>query len=183
MIYTFYAHCISYVFKLGGGWWYLGIATVNVSMFYMELSFKTTKSLVMCDEYFGAMELELMISGIFFLAGIFGTDGLHMPVCVHMHPDIMWYHFIMIGFICLNMSFVYEALVNSFKANPGKTFRYGLIPLTTFAISVFHASLMPESFTNQFAVFHVLHSFSLNISTFKLMVANMTNQEFFPIGI
>lgn len=183
MIYTFYGHLVGYVFKMTPGPFFLGIATINLSVFYMELTFKITNSLVMCDEYFGAMELELVITSIMFLAGIFGTDGLHKHVCIHMSEDIYWYHFIMAIFILMTCHFTFDALCNSVKSNPSATLRNGITPLITLAISVFHGSLMPESFTNEFAAFHILHSFSLNISTYKLMVANMTKKELFPIGI
>ena len=80
-------------------------------------------------------------------------------------------------------NFTVEAWFKCVAFNLKRTIRYGSIPFLAIGIAIFHASLSPESYNKQFVVFHMLHSFSLNVSSFKLMIGNMTKTEFSPIGI
>ena len=48
------------------------------------------------------------------------------------------------------------------------------IPLLSLGIALLHASFSPESFRNEFVIFHLLHSCSFNVSSYRLMISNMT---------
>jgi hypothetical protein len=184
MIYSMFAVIMGYVVKVPPGWLTLGFALINIPQFAIEMNFIIDGNFKNCEEYFGPIETELLIAVVFWSAGFLGTDGINKPIGLSFVPDsILWVHVLLTLFIVLMSYFTLEAWVNCIKVDIAKTLRYGLIPFLTLGIAVFHASLSPESFNEQFVVFHILHSFSLNISSFKLMVANMTKQDLFPIGI
>lgn len=144
MIYSFFALIAGYVVKVPPGWLTLGYALTNIPQFAMEMSFIISGNFKNCDEYFGPMEVELLISLVFWSAGIFGTDGLNKPTNLSFLPDsINCVHLVLGMFICIMAYFTLEAWVDCIKVDVKRTFKYGSIPLFTLGIAVLHASLSP----------------------------------------
>lgn len=48
------------------------------------------------------------------------------------------------------------------------------VPTFSFSLALMQAYLGSETYTNQFVIFHFLHSSSHNVTCFRLMIANMT---------
>lgn len=72
-----------------------------------------------------------------------------------------------------------KAIIKDFR----KTLIIMFIPFVSLSIAIFHASFDSESFRNQFVVFHLLHSASFNVSSYRLMVSNMTKSDIRIFGL
>lgn len=78
MNYSLMALILLYIVKMPPGWLTLGIAIINMPMFCMEMSFTLTGSLnINANDDLGPVEVELIISLIFLVAGIFGVEGMN----------------------------------------------------------------------------------------------------------
>ena len=149
MVYAMFAHIAAYLLRVPPGWLTLGYALINIPQYAMEVNFTISGVLVNCDEYFGAMETELMVFSIFFFGGLLGTDGINKPLGVSFIPDsIHLIHILLSVFFCLQMHFLFDNMSNCMKIDKVKALKYGGIPFFTLALAIFHASFSPESFNN-----------------------------------
>lgn len=107
MQYTMFALIMGYVVKLPPGWLTLCYGLVNFPGFIMEIEYIITGNFNNCDDYFGPIELEMIIAFIYFCAGLFGVEWLHL------HPGfgpewLLWVHCLLVLFVAFIFYASYE---------------------------------------------------------------------------
>ena len=85
--------------------------------------------------------------------------------------------------LILQIMFLIDPLTICFKQNAKRTLWYLLSPALCIAIAALSASFGSPTYTSEFVIFHLMHSFTFNISQYRLMLANMTKTEFNPVGL
>ena len=115
------------------------------------------------------------------MAAFFGVSGITQPCCEY--TTIQWNHLVAGVFVALQIMFTLENLVDCYKLNRQKTLYFLAGPGLALLTASLSGLLQTETFTNQFVVFHLLHSLCFNVTEYRLMVANMTKSEFRFYGL
>lgn len=194
MQYSVIALVLGYITKIEPGWLCLGYAIINLPMFCMEMSYMMCGTLkITANDDLGPIEVEIIVATIFLAAGFFGISGLEHSVqssfaaegMIHglVPESLLWKHSVIVLALFLYTLFSLEGLSSCFAKDPKKTLYNLLCPAITIAIASLSGLFQTETYSEQFVVFHLVHSFSFNISSYRLMIANMTKTDFLPIGV
>ena len=118
---------LGYVCKVGPGWNTLGYNLINLAMYSMEVHYLITSDLTINLDLveFGPVELELMIALILLACGIFGNEGMIVPVSKSypsmsaiFSESITWGH-------CLNVFFLLIISIAVAESLEKCTHKYG----------------------------------------------------------
>ena len=75
-------------------------------------------------------------------------------------------------------------MIKSFKFNPVMAIRLVLSPLVPLMPALIQAFLGTALYKKHFVLYFLLHNFSTNVQTYRLMVSNMTKRvPFNPMGL
>ena len=79
--------------------------------------------------------------------------------------------------------FVFENVIVSFRKDFKKSLIYLACPASYVAICAYSIYIGTESFKNELALSDLFYQMLFNISTYRLMLSNMTKVEFRPISL
>mmetsp|Transcript_9364 Transcript_9364/g.15801 ORF Transcript_9364/g.15801 Transcript_9364/m.15801 type:complete len:415 (+) Transcript_9364:39-1283(+) len=187
--YAWVAMIMGYVMKMEPGWLCLSFGLINLPMYSMETKFIFTGKLSITagGDGLGPVEIELLFFLVFLTCGIFGVSGLGKPVADlvgdWLSDQFLWKHLLAVVFILLLSLFTIENLIDSFKINFKQTSIYMANPVLTILNAALAGFLGLYTFTNEFVVFFLLHQMAFCISSYRLMIHNMTKKAFRIFGI
>lgn len=181
---------VGYVMKLQPGWLCLTMALINCPMYTMEMKYIFTGklSITAMDDDLGPCEIEIIITSVFFLAGLFGYEGLGDSIGtslgIEMIPKfLLWKHALSSIFVILLCFFTLENVYSCIKQDIRRAIHYLSNPLICLVIPMICASLGSTAYTEQFVIFHLMYSFVFDISSYRLMLTHMTNSYFNILGL
>lgn len=192
-IYSLFALFGGYILKAKPGLMCLSFATINYTAYSMEMAFIITGSFDQHAGEFdiGPVEIELILTVLFGLAGVFGYQGVDRGVSEMLPEGVGQYvpeyvrmqHFLAALFSFLIAIFVVENVIKSFKFNPLLALRLTLSPFVPLAPAIIQGWLNTTVFREHFVLFFLVHSFSTNAQTYRLMISNMTRRiPYNPLG-
>jgi phosphatidylglycerophosphate synthase len=180
--YTFVAVITGFIVKLPPGWLTLSYGFINLPMYSMEMKYIFTGSLKITQGDVGPVEIELLFAIIFASAAFFGTSGMTSPVSESV-AWLQWNHVAATVFVCLQIFFTLENLTDCIKMDFKRTLKYLLGPFLILGVAILSAWLGTETFREEFVIFHLLHSLAFNVTSYRLMLSNMTKSSFKVYGL
>ena len=194
--YVWIAFLLGYMWKLPSNscLWLLFSSGAVVVMYVEEIEYILFGRLNLSSSIneIGSTEVNLIYSVTFFMAAIFGTSNMNMPIVTHVTnlstvvPHWLHWNQVIAGtYLALLLVFIVESLCKTVLENPSLTLWVMMGPLINQGLAIINSSLNPDC---SMGYIILVHQMCQSISGYRIMMCNMTtskkhNLKFWPIHV